>query len=72
MIYIKEPRISVICKTPTQTVSKRYVRAYDVRCGCESGTVWDDQCQDCVPVCFDQLLGLLKEINRNLPAKIIG
>jgi hypothetical protein len=39
---------------------------------CPEGTEWDPECNDCVPVCFDQILSLLKEINRNLPAKIIG
>jgi hypothetical protein len=45
---------------------------FTVECQCPGGTVWDEECQDCVPVCFPDVLAMVQIINAKLPAKIIG
>ena len=45
---------------------------FTVECRCPTGTAWDEECQDCVPVCFPDVLAMVQIINAKLPAKIIG
>jgi len=73
--YRVEPVIRIVCLTPNtpNTTFTEAVLTYDIKClECETGTVWNEECQDCVPVCFPDVLAMLQIINANLPAKIIG
>jgi hypothetical protein len=41
--------------------------AIEVVCteGCEQGTEWNDECNDCVPICFDMFLQYLQDWNNS-------
>jgi hypothetical protein len=80
--YNTEPLTKYLCKTPidpgTGNPSLRLWQYHeppilDVKCSlCPEGTNWDEECKDCVPICFPDMLAMLQIINANLPAKIIG
>jgi len=83
ILYNIEPTIEVTCKRDTEAnldSNALFLAQYwlepsvEVTCitRCEDGTVWDEECQDCVPVCFSDVLAMLQIINAKLPAKIIG
>jgi hypothetical protein len=38
---------------------------FTVECQCPSGTVWDEECNDCVPVCFPEILEYLHNWNNS-------
>jgi hypothetical protein len=70
-IYATEPGVRVVCSTPN-TAFTNAVLTYDIKClECETGTMWNEECQDCVPICFPDMLAVLQIINSRLPAKII-
>ena len=71
-IFLQNPDIKVVCVTEHTTLSA-VALTYEIECvRCEEGTHWDEGCQDCVPICFPDMLAMLQIINANLPAKIIG
>jgi len=80
-IYRFEPHVGILCKIPHNAIYRGngfYLQVYhpepliDVKCNlCPEGTTWDEECQDCIPVCFPNMLSILQIINANLPAKII-
>ena len=77
-LFQTEPTLTLICKQergnyqlfPTFTAkcknspgNYQLVPEFTVECRCPSGTEWDEECQDCVPVCFDQFLEYLNNWN---------
>jgi hypothetical protein len=55
-IELVEPVIRVVCLVPNVTMPNA-VLSYDIKClECETGMVFDQECDDCVPACFDQFL----------------
>jgi hypothetical protein len=61
--YIENPQIIIVCSTPKSGLTG-LIFEYEIECvRCEDGTVWDEECNDCVPVCFDQFLEYLNNWN---------
>jgi hypothetical protein len=63
-IHLFRPDISVVCRQNGFNYTNVYVLEYDIKCkSCPDGTEWSDECNDCVPVCFDQFLEYLNNWN---------
>ena len=62
-LFLQNPDIKVVCATE-HTALSAVALTYEIECvRCEDGTVWDEECNDCVPVCFDQFLEYLNNWN---------
>ena len=77
------PTLQIVCKKDTEAnldlaalkvAQYWFLPTVVVNCivKCEDGTEWNEECGDCVPVCFPDMLAMLQIINAKLPAKIIG